>query len=66
MKKLNSRGQIVVEYVLLLSVGIAIAVVLTKSVSSRDPDSPGFLISAWVKISEAIGADLPDVGPAGN
>lgn len=63
MKKLNSRGQIVVEYVLLLSVGIVIAVALTKTMSSRDPDAPGFLVMSWIKISETIGRDLPDELP---
>lgn len=64
MKKLNSRGQIVVEYVLLLSVGIVIAVTLTKMMAGRDPDSPGFIVSTWVRMNEVISADLPDQAPS--
>jgi uncharacterized protein (UPF0333 family) len=63
MKKLNSRGQIVVEYVLLLTVGIVIAVALTRSMASREADSPGFLVTTWIKLSEVIGSDIPDEGP---
>ncbi len=54
------RGQIVVEYVLLLLVVVTIAAAIVKTVASRDPSDPGFLISAWDKMLNTIGSDLND------
>jgi uncharacterized protein (UPF0333 family) len=56
----NQRGQIVVEYVLLLVVGVGIATLITSQMVSRDSNSPGFLISEWVGIINTIGADTAD------
>ncbi len=53
----NSSGQVVVEYILLLSALVLIGALITRTMVSRDPDSPGFLISKWVKIVEVIGSD---------
>ncbi|HVK62345.1 MAG TPA: hypothetical protein VM432_12380 [Bdellovibrionales bacterium] len=56
----NESGQIVVEYVLLLLVAVSIAAVITRSMISSDPDSPGFVISAWTALLNEIGADRAD------
>ena len=53
----QSRGQIIVEYVLLLMIGVAIAALITRVVVSRNPDSPGFLIVKWQQIIQTIGLD---------
>ncbi len=59
--RLRQGGQIVVEYVLLLVVGVSIAVMLTSLMISRNEDSPGFVIEAWRGIIEAIASDQIDV-----
>jgi uncharacterized protein (UPF0333 family) len=56
----RQSGQIVVEYVLLLMVGVIIAFTITTTMVSRDPNSPGFLIAKWRSIIEMIGADPAD------
>jgi hypothetical protein len=53
-------GQIIVEYVLLLVVGVSVAVLITSTMVSRNPDSPGFLVKKWLDIIQAIGKDTPD------
>jgi len=61
----NRRGQIVVEYVLLLVIGVALAFLITTQMVSRSESSPGFLVRKWVSIITAIGADsADDVGDA--
>lgn len=54
----NQGGQVVVEYVLLLIAVVAIAALVTRLMVSRDPESPGFLISKWVKVVEVIAKDV--------
>ena len=56
----SQRGQIVVEYVLLLVVGLSVAMLVTSTMVSRSPDSPGVLVSKWVAIIELIGSDTSD------
>ncbi|MCB0343312.1 MAG: hypothetical protein H6626_08020 [Pseudobdellovibrionaceae bacterium] len=58
----QSRGQIVVEYVLLLMVGVSLALIITRLVVSRnpDPDDQGFLIKTWSAIIQTIGDDTAD------
>lgn len=54
------RGQIVVEYVLLLVVGVTVAILITSTMVSRNPDRPGFLIRKWMDILKLIGDDQTD------
>lgn len=56
----GQRGQIVVEYVLLIVIGTALAMLITTTVVSRNADSPGFLVKKWVDIINTIGADPAD------
>jgi uncharacterized protein (UPF0333 family) len=58
--KNSQKGQIVVEYVLLLLVVVAIAAGIVKTVASRDTSDPGFLIEAWDRMLKTIGSDLSD------
>jgi uncharacterized protein (UPF0333 family) len=56
----SQRGQVVVEYVLLLVASVTLALAITKLMVGRDPGNPGFVISAWNAIVEEIGADKAD------
>jgi hypothetical protein len=58
--RLGERGQVVVEYVLLLIASVTIAMLITKLMVGRDPGNPGFVISAWQAIVDEIGADKAD------
>lgn len=58
--KNNQKGQIIVEYVLLLVIVVAIAATIVKVVASRDEGNPGFLIEAWDQMLKSIGSDLSD------
>lgn len=53
-------GQIIVEYLLLLVVGVSVAVLITSTMVSRNPDNPGFLIQKWMSIVTTIGKDTAD------
>lgn len=50
----------IVEYVLLLVIGVAIAATITRVMVSRNPDTPGFLIVKWTEIIRTVGEDYPD------
>ena len=65
MKSLiNQRGQVAVEYVLLLLVGVTIWITLVTQLVSRNPQKPGVIINKWQQILEMIGADdAADPGP---
>ena len=56
----SRSGQIVVEYALLLVVGITVASLVISVMVSRNPESPGFLIAKWDQIIRTIGQDLAD------
>lgn len=56
----GQRGQIIVEYVLLLAIAVMIAVVVTKTLIGRDPGNEGFIIKGWEVLIEQIGADHAD------
>ncbi len=57
---MNSRGQIVLEYVLLLIIGVSLATLIITTMVRRDPENPGFLIKKWVEILEVVGQDQPE------
>lgn len=57
---LGQRGQIVVEYVLLLVIGVGVAALITTTMVSRSPDNPGFLVKKWFEIIKFIGEDTSD------
>lgn len=56
----NQKGQIVLEYVLLLIIAVAVATLITGMMVSRNPDAPGFLIQKWAGIINTIGKDTAD------
>jgi hypothetical protein len=53
-------GQIVLEYVLLLVLGVAVAMMITSRMVSRSANNPGFLVKKWVDIINLIGSDTAD------
>jgi uncharacterized protein (UPF0333 family) len=56
----NKRGQVVVEYVLLLVIAVAVAASISRQLVSRDGDNPGILVDKWNSILQTIGNDIPD------
>ncbi len=56
----NARGQVVVEYVLLLTLSVAFAALLVNLFVSRSEDNPGVLVQKWKELQEEVGKDLPD------
>lgn len=56
----NEKGQLALEYVLILVACVALATLVRITIVDRSPDSPGFLIQRWVKLSQAIGEDTVD------
>ena len=54
------KGQMVVEYVLLLIVSIFVATLLVNLMVSRSADSPGFIIQKWKQLIEFVAEDTPD------
>lgn len=63
MKRLvykNNRGQLIVEYVLLLSIAAVVAGIVVSKLASRSPDEPGAIITGWSKVIQSIGSDQVD------
>lgn len=63
---LHQRGQVLVEYLLLMVIAIGFATLLTKSLINREGSAAGnyqktgIIIKAWDKILQEIATDLPD------
>lgn len=53
----SQNGQVAVEYVLLLVVGVTIWLTLVKAFVSRDPNSPGMVVKKWQQIVQFVGQD---------
>lgn len=56
----NKRGQVIVEYLLIMVLMVAIAAALTKRLVGRSESDQGVIVRAWSRIITAIGNDLPD------
>lgn len=57
----NIRGQVIVEYLLIMVLMVAIAATLTKKLVGRgDDDNQGLIVKSWSRMIKAIGNDLPD------
>lgn len=56
----SNRGQLVIEYILLLVVAASVAAILARAFSSRNEDSPGMVVKKWREIQKEIGEDVPD------
>lgn len=49
-----------VEYILLLVLGVGIAALITRTMVSRNAETPGFLIVKWQSIIQTVGTDPTD------
>lgn len=56
----GQKGQIVVEYVLLLIIGMLIVATLLSQLVKRDASNPGMLVAKWQALLQVIGSDVPD------
>lgn len=56
----SKKGQILVEYLLLMVIVIGCATLLTKSLVNRSDTNPGMIIKAWDGIIKSLSNDLPD------
>ena len=53
----NAKGQIAVEYILLVSLSASLAVLVVSLLASRNPESPGLIVGKWRQIIETIATD---------
>lgn len=56
-----SKGQIVVEYVLLLSIALTAALIIVSQLVKRDtsdPQNSGALIRKWQQMQESVAKDV--------
>lgn len=62
---LNQRGQIILEYVLLLIIALTAAITVNNMLikSDSNPKDMGFLRKEWYNILVEIGKDIPDPKP---
>jgi hypothetical protein len=56
----NNRGQLIIEYVLLLAMAAVVSGIIVNNLASRDPGNPGAIITGWSKVVQSIGADKVD------
>ncbi len=57
---LNQKGQVLVEYMLLLLISVSFATFLVSKLISRNADDQGIIIKSWSRMLETLGNDLPD------
>ena len=58
-KRSYKRGQVVVEYALLLLVSVAMFFAISQPLVSREKGDEGFIIKKWQNILQVIGDDCP-------
>ncbi len=59
----KQKGQIVVEYVLLMTVALSLALLIISALTKRDYDQPensGAIMRKWFDMQKVIGADKPN------
>lgn len=54
----KKSGQVVVEYVLLLLVAAGLALLISRTLISRNPDEPGIFTGKWQAMLQVIAQDL--------
>jgi hypothetical protein len=50
-------GQVAVEYILLLIVGVTVWLMLISQLVSRNPQTPGPIIRVWVQLLNFVASD---------
>lgn len=56
----NNKGQLIIEYVLLLAMAAVVSGIVVSQLGSRDADDPGAIIKGWSKVIQSIGTDPGD------
>ena len=56
----KQKGQILLEYILLITIVIFIARALIEGLVLRDQDNEGVVIKHWIAVSEIIAEDEPN------
>lgn len=56
----QNKGQLIVEYILLIFVVVASATLLTKTLVGRGEGSSGIVITKWVQLVQMVGQDIGD------
>lgn len=56
----NNKGQLIIEYVLLLAIAAVVSGIIVSRLASRNPDEPGAIITGWSKVIQSIGSDPVD------
>ena len=56
----QNKGQLVVEYVLLLAIAVMIAATLQSALVGRSEGNTGIIINKWGQLLELVGNDLGD------
>lgn len=56
----QNRGQLIVEYILLIVLVVAIATTLTRSLVGRGEGETGVIITKWAQLLEMVGQDIGD------
>ena len=56
----RQRGQVIIEYILLLIVAMGLATIIMKSIVKRDPNEAGFLMERWQAMIDQIAKDDPN------
>ena len=53
----SQRGQVAVEYILLLIVGVSVWLMLVTQLVSRNPQRPGPIVRVWTQLVNFIASD---------
>lgn len=55
----NNKGQILVEYLLLMVIAVVCATLLIKGLVGRSDSNQGIIIKQWNRVLITLGKDLP-------
>ena len=55
----QNKGQLLLEYVLLIFIVVSAATVLTRTLVGRG-DNPGIIINKWSQLNQMVGEDIGD------
>ena len=56
----QNKGQLIVEYILLIFIVVVVCALLTRTLAGRSPDNEGVVIVKWSQLLEMVGQDLGD------
>lgn len=56
----QNKGQLIVEYILLIFIVVSISAILTKSLVGRGQENSGIIITKWGQLLNMIGNDRGD------